>query len=192
MEIERRDIEWYEDYYQVSNTWLVKSLARKVMCKNWRIRNTKSLILKPANRNWMWLTVGLYDTDLFRKNICISRLVAWLFIRPLLDGEVVSHINWNCIDNNVNNLLIQSNISESNRYLYNMNYGKRKEHLLHVNLSKGKKINQYTLSWKFLKSFVSISDAARYIWKENCDSNIINAAKWLYKQAYWYIRKYAE
>lgn len=192
MEIERRDIEWYEDYYQVSNTWLVKSLARKIRCRGWKTRNRKPLILKAADCNWMWLVVALYNEDWLRKNFCISRLVAWLFIRPLLDREVVSHINWNYSDNNISNLLIQPSISESSRYVYNMNYEERTEKLLQINLSKRKKINQYTLSWEFLRSFVSIKDVTRYIWKKNGDINIISAAKWKTKQAYWYIRKYAE
>lgn len=107
MEIERRDIEWYEDYYQVSNTWLVKALERTINCSDWRKRKYKSRIIKTyfgwsgsalsAHLSKEWLVISF----------SVARLVFVAFARQLTDLEVVRHIDWNPENNNFDNLIAE-------------------------------------------------------------------------------------
>lgn len=54
-----KDIEGYEGLYQVSNLGNVKSLNRKIRCKNNKYRDVKSISIKPIKINNNYLFVNL-------------------------------------------------------------------------------------------------------------------------------------
>ena len=161
MEIERRDIEWYEGCYQVSNTWLVKLTKEKIL----NVRKTKNNA-----------TVSIKTTKWKRDVVNISRLIASSFIRPLNKKELVIHIDWNTHNNNIDNLYIMKDKNAAMKF---------------IQKRATVKINQYSLSWEYIQTFNSITEAAKSIWRKNT-GNIPNVARWRRKNCYWYIRKYAE
>lgn len=94
-----KDIENYEDLYQVSNLGNIKSLKR-------------NKILKPAF-NKSYLQIGLYK-DGKRKFFLIHRLVAEAFLPNEDELPEVDHISGDKTDNRVANLQWITNI-ENNR-----------------------------------------------------------------------------
>lgn len=187
MEIERKDIEWYEGYYQVSNTWLVRSLDRIVEGSNWRKQKIKWIIKKISfvyqkTKSWysLYPVVFLWINWIVKTN-SLGRLVAAAFIRPLLDEEMVSHINWDTHNNHVDNLYIEKNQSCLINKLINKNI-----------FSNKKKINQYSLLWEYIQTFNSIKEANIFLGKRKYNQEIGKNLRWERKITYWYIRKYAE
>lgn len=83
------------------------------------------------------------------------------YLRPT---EVVHHINRIRNDNRLENLKLFKNLAEHS-----------KEHLEKTDSQK-RPISQYTLKGKYLRSFVSVSEAARFIggWESNIRAAIIN------------------
>lgn len=58
-----KDIEEYEGLYQVSNLGNVKSLSRKVKCRNNKYRTIKSISIKPIKMNNNYLFVNLWHNN---------------------------------------------------------------------------------------------------------------------------------
>lgn len=110
---EFRDIPNYDGLYQVSNLGRVKSLLKRAT--NGRI--VKECILKPSISNNGYLRVTLcvgYE----RHYKTIHQLSAMTFLNHNLDGTqklVVNHIDFNKLNNKVNNLEIVTNRVNSNR-----------------------------------------------------------------------------
>lgn len=182
MEIERRDIEWYEDYYQVSNTWLVKSLDRTITTKSWVRRIRWRLLSTRGNKKPAIVNLSI-DTNIHP--VTIAQLVFTTFVRKLNKKEVVSHKDWNCWNNNLDNLLA---VDSQSRLTKNNNM---------INKTKvRRKIFLYNLSWEFIQQFDSVRKAIDYInvgkTRKALPSNISSCLTWSTKSAYWYIRKYAE
>ena len=193
MEIERRDIEWYEGYYQVSNTWLVKSLDRYVACVGW-YRKIKGRILKLSNDIKKTSLFIILSMENIRRTTTVSRIVVETFIRRLAKEESIFHKDWNYKNNNVDNLSIEKNMKELMLKKRDINSNNIREKLLISNKkNKSKRISQYTLDWEYIQTFKSISDALEFLWKSRRNaSNITCCAKWKFKQTYWYIRKFVE
>ncbi|HPC34823.1 MAG TPA: NUMOD4 domain-containing protein, partial [Candidatus Absconditabacterales bacterium] len=63
MEIERRDIEGYEGYYQVSNTGLVKSLDRIITSKLGITRRIRGRLLSTGSNKRRGLVNLCIDTN---------------------------------------------------------------------------------------------------------------------------------
>jgi len=184
MEIERRDIEWYEDYYQVSNTWLVRSLTRVVVRSDWKKHTYKwgiKKIYKGLRKNKVTSQTVILSMEWIDRTFSLARIVASTFIRPLLEEELVNHIDWNLRNNHVNNLCINKDQSFLTNKLINNNI-----------LTAEKKVSQYSLSWEYIKTFNSIVEANIYFGKRKYSISITRNLKLERKSAYWYIRKYAE
>lgn len=94
-----KDVKNYEGYYQVSNLGRVKSLP-----KRW---SPKENILKPSIEGGGYLQVVLY-IDTRKKTIKVHQLVAEAFLGHTRCGFklVVNHINFDKLDNRVENLEI--------------------------------------------------------------------------------------
>ena len=112
-----KDINGYENKYQISNYGRLKSV--KI-----------NLIMKPMRCTNGYLAACLWK-DGIQKKILIHRLVALHFIENPNECTDVNHIDENKENNNVNNLQWCS-------HLYNMNYGTVKEKIRKA--SKGRKL----------------------------------------------------
>ena len=100
-----KDIQGYENLYQVSNLGRIKSLDRKVKVgiKNNDIVLHKGKILKLNQKRNGYLSVDLSKEGIV-KTISVHRLVAIAFI-PNVDNKMqVNHINAKKYDNRVENL----------------------------------------------------------------------------------------
>lgn len=100
-----KDIKGYEGVYQVSDTGLVKSLERYSPCilrGKETVRHIEERILKPWKRS-SYLLVDLWN-DGKRDVRSIHVLVYETFVEPLLDKEVVHHIDEDKFNNCLSNL----------------------------------------------------------------------------------------
>ena len=173
-----RDIKGYEGKYKVSNLGRVKSLNYHRSCKE--------RILKNLINTRGYLTTVLYKNGI-GNNVQIHRLVATAFIENPENLPEVNHIDENKTNNFVSNL-------EFCDRKYNNNYGTRNERSMFtriVNNRKNapKKIDQYSLDGKFIKTWNSGTDLA------NCgfnNGNICNCCNGQRKTSKGYIWKYHE
>lgn len=97
-----KDIQGYENCYQVSNLGRVRSLTRKI--NTWYgIRTTRGQILKPlkTNRNYYRVCLKSHQKN---KYISIHRLVAEAFLPNPNDYPVINHKDTNTFNNAVSNL----------------------------------------------------------------------------------------
>lgn len=119
MEEKWKYIPGYENFYQISNMGRIKSLERKVKCKN-GYRTVKERILKPVKVGVGYLMVPL-NKDGKIKLYLIHRLVAYSFIQnDSLFKTDINHKNEIKSDNRAENL-------EWCTKEYNNNYGTRNE-----------------------------------------------------------------
>lgn len=91
-----------KDYnnYEISNYGNVKSLSRKVKCRN-GFRITKEKILKPNKSKQGYLSIQFEKGG---KSFLIHRIVALHFVHNIEDKPQVNHINGIKYDNRVENL----------------------------------------------------------------------------------------
>ncbi|MCL2670504.1 MAG: NUMOD4 motif-containing HNH endonuclease [Clostridiales bacterium] len=122
-----KDIPGYEGAYQVSSLGRVKSLERKVCCRNNGIRTVSERILRPGK----YCKAGHLSVALGRSKPCapVHQLVLAAFVRDMKPAEEVRHINGNPTDNRLENLF----------------YGSRTENILDV-FRQGKRWRKLNLS----------------------------------------------
>lgn len=99
-----KDVVGFEGLYQVSDSGLVKSLAR---FRNDPIRGNKfykETILKPGKSNYGYLGVSMSPKNKKCIQILVHRIVAMAFIPNPEDKKQVNHINGIKTDNRVSNL----------------------------------------------------------------------------------------
>ena len=161
-----KDIDGYENLYQVSNYGNIKS---------------KNNILKPLISKRGYLYINLYK-DKKGKHFYIHRLVAQAFIPNPKNYPCINHKNEIKTDNMVNNL-------EWCTIAYNNKYGTLRERIIKTKTLKyGKKINQYDLNGNFIKTWDSTHEIER---KTNIlHQNIIKCCKNKSKTAGGYVWKY--
>lgn len=185
-----KDIEGYENLYQVSNLGNVRSLERIVEAK--RKGNVYTLIKKghllvPTKRNHNYLGVYLYNKD-GAKVMSVHRLVANAFIPNPNNYSEVNHINENKQDNRVSNL-------EWCSHKQNMNCGtvqQRRSQTRYKRKIGWKAIEQYTMDGKFVKRFESLAQINKELGYGQ--GNILKCiqGKINYQHAYHFIWKYAK
>ena len=166
-----KDIEGYEDKYQISNKGRVKSL------KFWHDKSQqwiyRSKILKPSISKLGYCRVTLYQLN-EQQRISIHRLVAKAFIPiPLdllkegytYDTLCINHKDENPKNNHVENL-------EWCTYAYNTNYGTGIERRIAHNQIP---ISCFDQQGNYIKSYASSKEAAKDL---NCSrSNITSATR---------------
>jgi hypothetical protein len=173
-----KDIEGYEQLYQVSNLGNVKSLSNK--------NNRREKILKPGSKKG-YLSVILHKNRV-RKNFLVHRLVAEAFLPNPNNLQTINHKDEDKTNNRVENL-------EWCSPQYNCNYGTRnnrvKENLIN-NSKLSKQVIQFSEDDNFIKIWESIREVERKlkIASQNICSclkgkiNIAGGYKWGYFEDY--------
>lgn len=149
MEEEWRNIEGYNNLYQISSMGRVRSFAKN-----------KCTILKNrvSDRGYYYLTLNA-------KSHKIHRLVALAFIENPENKPQVNHINSNKLDNNVTNL---EWVTQCENAAHSVCY-RRKLGVYDNNWPSGaihynrKKVFQNDLAGNFIRSFESVSEAAKVL-----------------------------
>lgn len=164
-----KDINGYEDLYEVSSFGRVKSLG------NGKSNNSKKRILKLGKHKSGYLYVDLIK-DGNRKTFRVHRLVAENFIPNPLNLPEVNHKDENKENNFVENL-------EFCNRTYNVNYGTRTEKC-------SKKVYQYTKSGEFVKEWKSTREIKRELGYFHQHISKCCNGKPHYNTAYGYIWSY--
>lgn len=167
-----KDIEGYEDLYQVSCNGEIKSLSREIIYNNGKVIHLKERILKPLKIN-NYLAVDLHDSNKNHKRFYIHRLVASAFIDNPDNLPEVNHKDENPFNNSVDNL-------EWCTHTYNLNYGTRIQKYY-------KAVDCIDEKGTIIKHFDSIKQALKDGFK---DTSIIRACQKGYKH-YGYYWKYS-
>lgn len=201
-----KDIQYYEGFYQVSNTGKVRSCDRTIVDSIGRKHFYNGQVLTPMVVAGGYLEVNLSRGD-ERKPFHIHRLVAQAFLPNPKNLPCINHIDENKQNNAAQNL-------EWCSYKYNTNYGtcmgraiqtrnenpkwyeKVKKHTRkigkkygRINGSKNSKpILQYSLDGKFIKEWASMHEVKRELAIDNC--SIARCCKGKQKTAGHYIWKF--
>lgn len=161
MDEQWKDIEGYEDLYQISTKGRVKSLQREYSV-NGGLYLRKERIMKQS------VVMGYRCVTLSKKGVkrtCkVHRIVANAFIPRIKNFNIVNHKDEDKFNNNVENL-------EWCSYKYNTNYGTNRVRISKTKRDKGqaKSVDMYDKSGNFIRHFDSIVDAANYIGARKTD-----------------------
>jgi hypothetical protein len=175
----------------VDYTWLyqISNLGRVIVLKNNNILKWWS--------SWWYRNVHL-SKNWISKKYFIHRLVGLTFIPNPKNKPQINHINWIKSDNRVENL---EWCTSKENIIHSWNMGLSKDNLNFIkyhsskwkfwrNNFKSKKVNQYTLNWDFVKTWLAIIEVQVELKIDV--SWIIRVCKWKQKTAWGFIWKYAE
>lgn len=160
-----KDIEGYNNKYQISNYGRVKSLYNNHLEK-------REVILKPRKSNNGYLYINLYKNSKC-KTKRIHRLVAEAFLYNKNKLEQVNHIDGNKLNNNVNNLeWISASDNCKHAYINSLSdpISNLPKDLKGKNNPKSKKIVQLDINNNLIKEWETIKEA-----KETLKINHISA-----------------
>lgn len=145
-----KDIEGYENLYQVSNTGRVRS-----------IKNNKVYVLKQYTTIYGYMKTILWKNNKM-KNFPTHRLVAKAFIPNPNNYPIINHKDENKTNNCVDNL-------EWCTPKYNSNYGKSRERCS-MNNGSNKPVFQVDFDGNIIEEFYNISSASK---KTGINQNLI-------------------
>lgn len=148
-----KDIEGYENLYQISNMGRVRSL-----------RYGKVKILKNGINKNGYCKVALVKNSVY-KNFYVHRLVAIHFIPNPENKPHIDHINTDRADNRVENLRWVTNKENHNNALSVLNHSKVNSKINCENYIKAvlKPVIQLTMKGIPIKMYSSCMEAAKYI-----------------------------
>lgn len=136
-----KDIQGYENKYQVSNYGRIKSLSRRIF------NGTGYYISKEKILKGHVITNGYIQVELQGKPLLVHRLVAETFIENSYNKPQINHIDGDKTNNRVENLEWCTN-SENQIHAYknglnihSSRSGKPKKKVCQINLETGKIIN---------------------------------------------------
>ena len=96
-----KNIQNYEDLYQISSTGLVKSLERKIIIYNKEVLLKEKILKQDDTKGYKRVTLSKNGKT---KRFLVHRLVATHFLKNLENKPMVNHIDNNPSNNNLNNL----------------------------------------------------------------------------------------
>lgn len=172
-----KDIEGYENLYQVSNLGRVKSLGNG----NARNPNFQKERIMKARDNKGYLQVGL-SKDGKKKRYQIHRLVAIAFIQNPNNLPQVNHISEDKTNNRVDNL-------EWCSAKYNINYGTRNKRMSE-SLTNNPKRSKKVICVQTGVIYPSVRQVERELGFNQ--SNISSVCAGIYKTAYGFNWKYID
>lgn len=140
-----KDIEGFEGVYQISNLGRVKSL-----------HFNKTLYLRYSNDECGYKKVNLFIKGI-QKTITIHRLVASHFLNNKYNKRTINHLDGNKSNNKVINLE-WATYSENIQHAYD---NKLKCGSKGINNASSKKVLKYTKGNKFIKLYMSVSEASK-------------------------------
>lgn len=158
-----KDVKDYEGLYQVSNLGRIKSIPR-----NGTIKLEK--ILKPSLSKDGYYKVSLNKNGK-QTSFRLHRIVAIAFLENRENKPQVDHINTDRLDNRADNLrwcTFKENVN--NPITLSKRFGKKHSKetkvkmslkALGANNSQARKVNQYTLDYKYIKTWDCIADIVR-------------------------------
>lgn len=166
-----KEIDGYETHYQISNTGIVKSLARQDRLGH--KRKEKLLIPEIDRHGYKRVVLSINGK---KKTWQVHRLVAIAFLPNELGLPVVNHIDEDPRNNNVTNL-------EWCTHKYNANHGTRNERMTSkLRVVRGRRVTNGKVV------FDTISDASRSL--NIARSNISACVRGLQKTAGGYKWRY--
>jgi hypothetical protein len=184
-----KDIEGYEQFYQISNQQRVKSLDRTVICKDGQIKPIKGRILKQRVDN---RGKGYYIVTLCRRAIkvdfSIHRLVALAFIPNPDNLPEVNHIDGDTRNNDISNLEWCTH-QQNCLHAYKANLRQPPRAALGKFGSQNplsKTVGQYTTDGKLVALYGGACEAARILgWSQGMISNACRGEVATYKSYIW-------
>ena len=135
MEIIWKYIPGFEDYYQASNTGLIRSVERDVWYSDGIVRHRKSVVLKQRTDKYGYSRVLLCMYNIHHY-YCVHTLVAMSFLGKIPDKMTVNHIDGNKGNNNVSNLEIVSMLENRRHAIRKGLWNQRGEHSVKSKFSK--------------------------------------------------------
>ena len=170
-----KPVRGYEGLYEVSNLGRVKSLSR---ITGSIVRKDRIMAIgKGGNNNYQIVQLTI---DGNRKTYLIHRLVAEAFIQNPDNLPQVNHKDENPTNNCVDNL-------EWCTAKYNANFGSRNEKTAE---KCSKPVHQYTLDGEYIKTFKSVSEAAKAVGGNKTNISACCLGKKCFKTAYNFIWMY--
>lgn len=160
-----KDIEGYEDLYQVSNMGRIKSLERYKE-NHGKLQKVEEKIKTMNIKNSGYQFVQLYKNNKY-KNLMVHRLVAQAFIPNVDNKPQINHIDGNKLNNNVTNLEWCTN-SENGKHAWDTGLKQCTERLKEATRKtnkeyKSKPINQLDLQGNYIRTWLSAHEASRQL-----------------------------
>lgn len=145
-----KDIQGYEEYYQISNLGNVKSLKYHGLKR----KHPKILKWRITGKGYAQIILSVNN---IQKRYSVHRLVALHFIVNPNNFPCVNHKDENPLNNSINNL-------EWCTYSYNTNYGNCVAKIRNKSIGKigSYPVIQESLTGNFIAEFVSIGEASKY------------------------------
>ena len=173
-----KDIDGFDNIYQVSNLGKVRSKDRIVVAWNntkndYSSKRIKGKILKQSIRN------GYYSVTLTKERISCSvhRLLATTFIDNQENKETVNHKDGNKLNNHLSNIEWAT-------------YKENTQHAIQTHLKKNsyndKKVFMNTLDGEKIREFESLTKAAIFLGDSNKKKHICSVCKGKRNTAYGY------
>lgn len=150
-----KDIEGYENYYQISNLGNIKSLPRKIINnKGYYISKEKILSAGLSASGYMHIALCRFGKN---KTFKIHRLKAIAFIPNPENKPCINHIDGNKLNNDIYNLEWCTH-SENHKHAFKI--GLKTPHH-NTDHSSNKPVNQLDLNMNFIAKYKSIHEAFR-------------------------------
>lgn len=120
-----KDVEGYENYYQIEPNGTVRGVDRTIILSNGRTKFIKGKIIKPKISRGGYLTIALSKNGV-AKTYFLHRLLAITFLANPQELKYVNHISGDKLDNSLYNLewtTHSNNVKHAYRIGLNKHFG---------------------------------------------------------------------